>query len=110
MFGTVGAPPHEPLQPEVPMDAPPDPPAPAVPRSALQPWTAVIVLTALTIPFALPLAFAGWLWTPAFAGGEPHPGEGTALRAASAGFLVVGFVAVPGPMRGDGWRSVRGSP
>ncbi|WP_448061022.1 hypothetical protein [Cellulomonas hominis] len=78
------------------MNAPPDPPAP---QSALQPWTAVIVLTVLTIPFALPLAFAGWLWTPAFAGGEPHPGEGTALWAASAGFLVVGFVAAPGPMR-----------
>ncbi|MBU5421246.1 hypothetical protein KQI48_01065 [Cellulomonas hominis] len=44
-------------------------------------WTAVAVLTAVSVPVALLLAFAGWLWTPAVAGGEPHPGEGTVLCA-----------------------------
>ena len=72
------------------------------PRSGGRPergWTAVAISTAVSVPVALFLAFAGWLWTPAVAGGEPHPEQGTTLWALSAVILVGAFGAVPGPAR-----------
>lgn len=67
----------------------------ASPRS----WTWVAVTAALALPVWLGTAWAGWLWTPPVAGGPGHPGQGTALWAAS-GLAVVGGVGVaPGPAR-----------
>jgi hypothetical protein len=60
----------------------------------------VAVSSALSVPVALVLAFTGWIWTPAVAGGEPHPGQGTALWAASAVLLGGGFGIPAGPS----WR------
>lgn len=61
--------------------------------------------TLISLPVASFLAFAGWLWTPAVAGGESHPGEGTVLWALSAVVLVGGVVLAPGPAR---WRRLIG--
>lgn len=63
-------------------------------------WTRVAVTATLALPVWLGAAWAGWLWTPPFAGGPGHPGQGTALWAVS-GLAVVGGVGVaPGPARG----------